>query len=183
MESLQGHFLVASPFLPDSNFFRSVVLMIQHDMDGAFGVILNRPSTKTVRDIWELVTEQPCPCDEVVYLGGPVSGPLIGVHTDVTCSEDEIVPGVFLATRKENLIRLFRSQEASYRVFSGYAGWAAGQLDDELEVGGWLTAPATCEEIFSAPDCLWKKMSRHIGLDILAGTLRTRHVPDDPSVN
>ena len=52
MDSLQGHLLVASPHLPDPNFFRSVVLMIQHDEEGAFGVVLNRPTNNTVRDIY-----------------------------------------------------------------------------------------------------------------------------------
>ena len=69
-----------------------------------------------------------------------------------------------------------------FRLFVGYAGWAGGQLDGELEAGGWLTTPATCADVFSNQDDLWNRVSRRIGLDILA--LRSNGwSPDDPSWN
>ena len=73
MNSLRGQFLIASPHLPDSNFYRSVVLMIQHDDEGAFGVILNRPTENTVSEIWEMITDEPCESLQPINLGGPVT--------------------------------------------------------------------------------------------------------------
>ena len=182
MDSQQGRFLVASPHLPDRNFMRSVVLIIQHDKDGAFGLILNRPTNSKVSDIWGMICEEPCPSQQVINLGGPVAGPLIAIHTEASCSENQILPGVHLATQKHFLTRILGQQNRPVRLFTGYAGWAGGQLEAELKVGGWLTA-ATAEDIFSDPEHLWKKVTQSIGLDILSPTIRQRGLPQDPAMN
>ena len=75
---LAGHFLVASRYLRDPNFAQSVVLMIHHDHQGAMGVVINRPSDKTVREVWEMIGNDPCDRDEPIFVGGPVPGPLVG---------------------------------------------------------------------------------------------------------
>ena len=183
MESLQGHLLVASPHLPDTNFFRSVVLMIHHDDDGAFGVILNRPTSNCIREIWEMVSAEPCPSDAVIYRGGPVDGPLMVLHTLPEWSETEILPGLHMATQKDYLRCVIADAQRPYRLFSGYAGWGQGQLESELEAGGWLTTPASSLHVFDCAEELWKKVSQSIGLDILGASLRMRHLPDDPTVN
>ena len=183
MESLQGHLLVASPHLPDSNFFRSVVLMIHHDDEGAFGVILNRPTSSTISDIWDMVSAKPCGSADPIYRGGPVDGPLLILHQVLGCSETEILRGLHLATQRDYLCSIVTEDKRPYRIFSGYAGWGGGQLESELDAGGWLTTPATCDDVFDCAEELWKKVSQRIGLIILAPSLRTRHLPDDPSVN
>jgi putative transcriptional regulator len=183
MKSLQGRLLVASPHLPDRNFMRSVVLIIQHDNDGAFGLILNRPTNSKVSDIWEMLCEDPCPSQQVINLGGPVAGPLIAIHTEPSCSENQILPGVHLATQKQHLTQILVQQNRPVRLFTGYSGWAGGQLEAELKVGGWLTAPATAEDIFSDPETLWKKITQSIGLGVLSPTIRHRGLPEDPSLN
>jgi putative transcriptional regulator len=180
--SLQGHFLVASPHLPDPNFFRSVVLMIQHNDSGAFGVVLNRPSRKTVRELWALLGEGGCHCEQAVYLGGPVEGPLLALHTHPACAQNDVLPGLFMATRKEYLKRVFQS-ESRYRIFCSYSGWGPGQLESELEAGGWLTHPATLDDIFADADHLWRRITGKIGLQILAPTIGKRGVPDEPWLN
>ena len=81
MKSLKGHFLVASPHLADANFYRSVVLMIQHDEDGAVGLVLNRPTDNTIAEVWEMISESPCDVQGCVSIGGPVAGPLMALHT------------------------------------------------------------------------------------------------------
>ncbi|HTN75997.1 MAG TPA: YqgE/AlgH family protein [Pirellulaceae bacterium] len=75
MDSLRGHFLVGSPHLSDRNFYRSVVLMVQHDAEGALGVNLTRPTDTTVADIWQQACDRPSDCQRPIYLGGPVNGP------------------------------------------------------------------------------------------------------------
>lgn len=182
MKSLQGNFLVASPKLGDSNFLRTVVLMIQHDEDGAMGLVLNRPTETTIQEVWQRVVEEPCDCTAPVYIGGPVPGPLIAVHNLPDCSESEVLPGVFVATQRATLERLFETT-SKFRLFSGYSGWGGGQLEDELKVGGWLLLEATADRVFADPDGLWKEVTSEIGQDILGTGLDAKHVPDDPSMN
>ncbi len=181
--SLRGQFLVASPHLPDPNFYRSVVLMLQHDDEGAFGVVMNRPTPSTVREIWELVADLPCSSERPVNLGGPVSGPLLALHTHKDLSESEVLPGVYVSTQKEFLNEIVQRDDAPFLLFSGYAGWAGGQLEDELEAGGWLTTPASVDDIFVSDDELWKRIVHRIGSEILSPMIKRGKQPVDPSWN
>ncbi len=180
MNSLQGSFLVASPHLADPNFFRTVVLMIQHNEEGAFGVVLNRPGKKTVSEVWRIAGEElDCPCEQLINLGGPVDGPLLALHTDQACGQGEVMPGLFVATHKDLIQQLIRTQ-ASFRIMCGYAGWGPRQLEGELEAGGWLHCPASLTEVFACPDAMWKQITGKIGLQVIAPTLGKRRVPDEP---
>ena len=183
MKSFSSHFLIASPHLHDSNFARSVVLLIQHDEDGAFGVVLNRTSDKSIREIWEDVVEQPCDSDQMVHVGGPVVGPLMALHTMSLFSDSEVMPGLFISTQKDQLERIVRGEDSEFRLYSGYAGWAAGQLEHELTEGGWVTKPADREDIFLPAERLWEKVARDLTDDILISRLNIKNVPDDPSMN
>jgi putative transcriptional regulator len=183
MTSLQGHFLVASPHLSDGNFFRSVVLMIKHDNEGAFGVILNRPTQSSVEDVWNLLSEEPVSCKNPVYVGGPVTGPVTVLHGMKTQAEAEVIPGVYFSAHQDHLKRIISQNRKPFRMFSGYGGWGAGQLEGELEAGGWLTAPASEETVFYKEDNLWEVVCNLIGLDILAAGIKTKHVPADPNLN
>ena len=89
MNSLRGHFLVASKFLADPNFARTVVLLVQHDEDGAFGVVLNRRAGSTVEELWSQVGQANCNSQQPVYVGGPVPGPLMAIHADRSQAEVE----------------------------------------------------------------------------------------------
>lgn len=183
MKSLQGHFLVASPHLVDPNFLRSVVLVIQHDEQGAFGVVLNRPTNNTIAELWGLISQTPCDNASPVHVGGPVAGPLIAVHGDAALSEMEIVPGVHFASAKESIVQLVTQSQCDVRLFVGYSGWGAGQLDSELQAGGWLTERATREDVFSDYEDLWNRVARRIGLHVLEPTFKHVQVPNDPSMN
>jgi len=183
MESLEAHLLVASPELLDSNFVRTVILMVQHNEQGALGLVLNRPTSKLVKELWQEVGQSPCESEEPVHLGGPVSGPLMSVHTDESLAEIEILPGIFFAARKPNLDELVRQHENAYKVFIGHAGWAPGQLENEIAAGGWLVAPATAEFLFYEGDDLWDEVSRQINASTLQSMLNIKHVPEDPSMN
>ena len=183
MKSLKGHFLVASPHLADPNFYRSVVLMIQHDEQGALGVVLNRPANNTIGELWELIAEAPCDNRQPVNVGGPVAGPLIAIHSNSSQGEMEVTGGVFFSSSKESITRVVSKPRGPFRLFVGYSGWAGGQLDGELEAGGWLTDPATREDVFWDQDELWNRVSRRIGLAILSPTIDPDVIPDDPSLN
>lgn len=184
MKSLRGHFLVASPQLVDPNFFRTVVLMVQHDDAGAFGLVLNRPTGKTIGDVWKLISEDPCDCDSPIFLGGPVRGPIAALHSEEQRSDLEIADGLFYTIEDRSVSELLRGGNSDpLRVFIGYSGWAAGQLEHELEAGGWLTTDASRDEVFDEPHELWQKVSRRIGREFLAATLKPRIIPDDPTLN
>lgn len=181
--SLAGHFLVASRYLRDPNFAKSVVLMIRHDDDGALGVVINRPADKTVREVWDAIGFDPCNREELVYIGGPVPGPLIALHTLEPFSEREVIHGVHVAMHRDAIDLIVRKQGQRIRLFSGHSGWGQGQLEGELEAGGWLTTEATKDEIFAEPDSVWKTVTERIGLEIMAPDLDEKLVPPDPSLN
>jgi putative transcriptional regulator len=183
MPSYAGHFLVASPHLLDPNFARAVVLLVQHNEEGALGMIINRPVDKTVQDLWREIGGGPCQSTEPVYLGGPVPGPLMAVHRSESLAELEILPGVFFCASKPNLDALVERTGEPLKIFVGHSGWGPGQLDNELQQGAWLTTPATVELIFYDSGYVWDAVKSQIGRGMLQEMLRPKEVPDDPSVN
>jgi putative transcriptional regulator len=183
MSSLSGHFLVASQHLLDPNFVRSVVLLVQHNKDGALGVVINRPIGKNVQDLWREVGGGPCTNTEPVYLGGPVPGPLMSVHREESLSEIQILPGLFFSASKANLDALVTHSQQSIKIFIGHSGWGPGQLDQEMEEGAWLTMPAITDYVFLDSTELWQTVSRLIGRSMMQSMLNIKDLPDDPTVN
>ena len=181
--SLRGRLLVASPALTDGNFDRTVVLVVEHTEQGALGVVLNRPSATGVADVlprWAPLAAEP----DVVFVGGPVSPgaviclaetvpgrsdsdwtPVVGQLGVPELGEDPQAP-------PEGLSRV--------RLFAGYSGWAAGQLEGELEAGGWYVIDASPHDPLSdQPDDLWSDVLRRQD-----GPLRRlASFPRDPSTN
>lgn len=182
-QSLTGHFLIASPHLADANFFRTVVLLVRHNDDGAFGLILNRPACKSIGEVWETVSNEHCKNPAPIRIGGPVQGPLMALHTLVSCKEAEILPGLYFASNRDNLSRVVHHEEKPFLLFSGYAGWGEGQLECELKQGGWLKFEADQDWVFADIDTIWKRACCRVGDDILSQTLKPKHRPADPRLN
>lgn len=180
---LAGHFLVASRHLRDPNFAQSVVLMVHHDHQGAMGIVINRPSDKTVREVWELIGNDPCERDDLIFVGGPVPGPLIALHTQAGLSEHEVVPGLYFSTNRDELDLVVRKKKASLRLFSGNAGWGSGQLEGEMKAGGWLWTKASAKDVFADQQSIWHTVTQRIGLEIMAPELDREQIPSDPSLN
>jgi putative transcriptional regulator len=194
--SLAGALLVASPTLADPNFARSVVLLLDHDGEGALGVILNRPSEIATRDAvplprlpgWADLVSEPA----VVHVGGPVTPEAVvclgRIRSDRTYRPggDRMLPGwtplagfvgaIDLDGEPDDLLALLDG----LRVFAGYAGWGPGQLEHELRIGGWLVLAAEPDDAFSAnPATLWSRVLRRQG-----GELALLHtMPADPTNN
>jgi putative transcriptional regulator len=183
MKSLEGHFLVASPKLQDPNFIKTVVLLLEHNKQGAFGVVLNRRISKSIRDLWEEVQEPPCESQQCLNLGGPVAGPLLAIHTHAPLGGVEVLPGIYFCHDKTQLENLVQQQQHAFKLFVGHSGWGGGQLENEIQQGAWLTAPATAEDVFSDEDLLWTKLFRHIGSDSLCSLLKIKNLPADPTLN
>lgn len=181
VESLRGHLLVAGPSLLDPNFRRSVVLIGEHGDEGAMGVVLNRPSPVSVADavppLAALVED-----GELVHVGGPVQPRAILVLGEFADPADVAAPLVasvgFLPGEIDDADTVPGLTRA--RVFAGYAGWAAGQLEAELEESSWIVEPALPEDVFTLdPERLWSAVLRRKGGHYTVLAL----MPPDPSVN
>lgn len=164
--------LVAMPQLPDPNFNRSVVLMIEHSEESSLGLIVNRPATLLVSEVLEqLEIEWAGIEDAVVWQGGPVE-PYRGcvLHAPVPVAADdapiEVVPGISLSTTADQLRELAGRPPASFRFLLGYSGWGEGQLEREMAEGAWLLAPATADLVFGTPpDQMWEAAISSLGID------------------
>lgn len=172
--SITGKLLVATPSLSDPNFHRTVILLLQHDDEGALGVVLNRPSTEALEDHlpdWAPKSDPP-----IVFFGGPVAPEVaIGMVVGEEGSESTEVSGLML-------IDLERGAEdivSPVRVYSGYAGWGAGQLELEIGEGAWYVVDAEAADPLLDPDSMWSVI-----LHRQEGPLRlVATYPDDPSLN
>lgn len=172
--SWKGSLLVASPILADRNFARSVVLLLAHAGEGAFGLVINRPSGASVAEVLPRWAEGVAP-PGVLFRGGPVAtGAAIGLvvrarrEPDVTPEAGEPAWGLFESGSLAGLVgtvelgaRPVGLPPASLRVFLGSAGWAGGQLEDEVEAGAWFVVPAEPADLLSArPERLWPQILR-----------------------
>ena len=165
-KSLKGQFLLDGGKLAGSFFHRTVVLICQHDPEGAFGLILNRPTDKHVGEA--LVADLPATLKEqALFLGGPVQPQALSyLHADAFLPEANVLPNLHLDHSLDDLVELGESFSPTQKlkVFAGYAGWSSGQLDDEMKRGAWLTHPASVELIFSPEDKqLWVNLVRQKG--------------------
>ena len=167
-----GALLVAAPSIVDPNFARTVVQLISHDDSGSLGVVINRPDPSSdpvlAAALGDWLGMSPAP--SVVFRGGPVSPDSFlclaaaksGVRSVDIANED---PGD--VTRP-------------WRVFRGYAGWAPGQLEDEVRGAGWYVVNSEPDDMFtSEPGHLWRDvLSRQSG-----SVRRFADFPDDPHLN
>jgi putative transcriptional regulator len=184
-----GQLLVATPVMDDPNFARTVVLLLQADPDdGALGLVLNRPSDTDVTDVlpeWAPLSGPP----PVVFVGGPVQpnaaiclgrGRAGGAAT-AAFSVLEGVPGTSVGTvdldAKPEVVRTAVEQ---VRLFAGYAGWSAGQLEAEVDEGAWFLLDALPADAFSGqPEALWGDVLRRQGPPVAFAA----SYPPDPTLN
>jgi putative transcriptional regulator len=180
MESTRGQLLIAGPTLRDPNFWRTVVLIVEHSDAGALGLVLNRPSESKVSEaipqLADLVE------DEDVLVGGPVGQSAVIVLADF----EDPSEAAMIAFDNVGVVGGGASHERlgeglrQARVFAGHSGWGPGQLDDELERGDWILEPAQYDDAFADdPGELWASvLSRKGGSYALIARM-----PADPSVN
>ncbi|MGA3267711.1 MAG: YqgE/AlgH family protein [Verrucomicrobiota bacterium] len=163
---LKGQFLLDSGQLSGSFFQRTVVLVCQHDAEGAFGLVLNRSLGRKVGEM--IVANLPDTLkDSPLYLGGPVQpGALSFLHTDTFLPEADVLPNLALGHSLDDLIEVGESFSSAkkVRMFAGYAGWSPGQLENEMKRKAWLTFPASLELVFDTPpDQLWPTILKRKG--------------------
>jgi putative transcriptional regulator len=179
-QSLRGKLLIAGPGLFDPNFRRTVLLVGEHNDEGALAVVLNRPTPTTVRETIPPLADVVAG-DERLFVGGPVqpeSAVLLAEfeHPD---SADLLVfdsIGFLMGEVEAEAVREVRRA----RVFAGYAGWGPGQLESELEQDSWIVEPPLPEDVFTEePERLWSAVLRRKGGRFAILAL----MPFDPSTN
>ena len=173
---LVNQFLIAMPELQDPNFSRTVTLICQHDANGALGVVINRPLEQlTLQDILDQFDlsspASDSPIGAPVYLGGPVQQQLglvlhegIGKWSSTLKISDELG----LTSSRDILESMSTAHGPDHALLTlGYAGWGAGQLEDEIQDNAWLSVEADCEIIFRTPPKeRWQAAAAKIGVDI-----------------
>lgn len=174
MESFAGSLLVATPALIDPNFFRSVVLVLQHDDDGCVGVVLNRPTGERVAEHLPAWAER-VPAPGTVNFGGPVE-PEVAIGLSLAGDGMATgVPGlslVDLAGEPDNA-------DHPIRVYSGYSGWGSEQLENEIAIGSWYVVQASPDDPFDNDEGQWRRvLRRQSGFLSVVSTF-----PDDPKQN
>jgi putative transcriptional regulator len=184
MNSLKGQLLIATPQLLAPIFTRSVILMLEHNDEGAMGVIINQPINTTVTDLAGKIFEDGFEWDKPLSLGGPVPGPLMILHTLEELSDQEVLPGIFHTLEASRVQELIRLRHEPSLVIANYSGWGPGQLEGEFDWDSWLTLPATAEYVFwSGEKELWNVVVNQVNARKLSEFLKLRDVPPDPSMN
>src|SRR5437763_2002575 len=181
MDSVRGQLLVAGPALVDPNFWRTVVLVVEHNEEGALGLVLNRRSETSVAEaVPQLVTL--LDPDEYLFIGGPVQPSAVIVLAEFEDAAD----AALVAFDDVGVLGTGSSPEEltvgvkSGRAFLGHAGWGPGQLDSELERGDWILEPARLEDAFSGdPRGLWSDVLTRKG----GSYALVARMPADPSMN
>ncbi|MBU6409124.1 MAG: YqgE/AlgH family protein [Verrucomicrobia bacterium] len=158
---LKGRLLLDSGKLTGSFFQHTVILVCQHNSEGAFGLVLNREIGKTVGEM--IVADLPDALKEApLFLGGPVQPAALSfLHTDAFLPDAEVMPNLALGHSLDELVDVGESFSPAkkVRMFAGYAGWSPGQLEEEIKHKSWLSFPASLELVFDVPPRqLWRKI-------------------------
>ncbi|MFP4091380.1 MAG: YqgE/AlgH family protein [Cyclobacteriaceae bacterium] len=179
----RGDLLISEPFLPDPNFERSVILICENNEMGSFGFVLNKPTELKLAD----VVEEAEGFDKVLHSGGPVEENTL--HYIHRCPElipggEDLGNGIYWGGDFEQLMSVINTRQLStdqVLFFVGYSGWAAGQLDAELQENSWFVHhQASVEDVFDdSAEQLWRKVLRNMG-----GKYRMySNYPTDPRLN
>jgi putative transcriptional regulator len=183
-ESLKGKLLVATPLLQEPTFGRTVIALLEHTRsDGAIGVVINRPTSAPIADVLPGVAELVTP-PAVVFDGGPVSPQtaiaLANTHPGADGAGVAPVVAPLATVDLDADPALLAASLRTLRVFAGYAGWAAGQLEGEIAEGAWYVVDSLPADPFVAdPDGLRAAVLRRQGWPLAAAA----HSPLDPALN
>jgi putative transcriptional regulator len=167
--SIAPTLLISMPQLVDPNFAKTVVLLCEHGTEGAFGLVLNRPTDTSAAEAVQLTPPPETDSGIALWFGGPVEpqrGWILLGDEPADAEAVEVVDGLFLTSSPAVLRRLIESGEARARILTGYAGWAPGQLDQELAASAWLTSEVELDIIFDTPaTSMWETVIRRLGAD------------------
>ena len=183
IEPKKGDLLISEPFLPDPNFSRTVILLCEHNEDGSFGFVLNKPAKVKLNELIEGAGDR----QDNIYIGGPVQqNALQFLHKNDALIEGgiEVLDGLFWGGNFEQMLAMMEGnliKTTDIKFFVGYSGWAGGQLKGELELNSWIISrDVDIEQIFNTDVAsLWKEV-----LNTMGGKFKiVANFPVDPRLN
>ncbi len=177
----KGCCLISDPFLPDPNFERTVVLLCEHNEDGSFGFILNKPSILNFADVMDNADG----FNSLLYVGGPVQQDTLHfIHKIPGLGGDKITEGIYWGGDFDQVMQMINNgtiDQSDFRFFLGYSGWSQGQLDEEIKENSWIVyqQPDIANIFDMESDILWKNILKGMG-----GKFRMfANYPIDPRLN
>jgi putative transcriptional regulator len=179
MTNFRGKILIASSRLLDSNFVHTVILVVQHDENGALGLVLNRPLELSIREACESALELRCEAEGFIHQGGPCEGPLMVVHQDRDAAQLTVIDGVYFTAERDHIEGLLTQDDGKAKYFVGYSGWGPDQLETEMQTGSWVTVAARKEYVFN-DNVDWQKLMTQA---TLGKYIDPDRMPADPSMN
>jgi putative transcriptional regulator len=172
--NLTNHFLIAMPNLADPNFHRSVTYICQHDDQGAVGLILNRATDMGLQELLQQLNIEPLPqlANTAIMYGGPVdtySGFILHRPRGNWSNTLAVTNQIGLTASRDVLDAIATGTGPTDSIVAlGYAGWASGQLENELLNNAWLTLPADADMLFKTPPHqLWQAAAKALGIDMM----------------
>lgn len=171
---LTGHFLIAMPNLKDPNFYQALLYICEHSEQGAMGIIVNRPLNVGLGEILHHInikTNNSKALQQQIYQGGPIQqdrGFVLHTPVEHWKSTLKVTEDIAITTSQDILSAVAEGDGPSEMLIAlGYAGWAPGQLEQEIGNNAWLSEPAELDIIFSTPyEQRWKKAAENLGFDI-----------------
>ncbi|EMY71756.1 YqgE/AlgH family protein [Leptospira vanthielii] len=167
-DSTRGKLLISNSSVIQDFFHKTVILMVDHDDDGAFGLVLNKPTDQTMESLIKNLPESAY-SNKQVFSGGPVDNMFVSIIHNGKQTEDpgvEIVPGIYMARSFDTMIEVLSSDQIQFRVLQGYAGWSSGQLESEFERLSWVVSDQVDESIVFREDeseVVWREALRNKG--------------------
>jgi len=173
-ESLVNHFLIAMPGLEDPNFHHTTTYICEHNEDGALGLVINRPLEMQLGEIFrhmDIKTEHDDIASELVYMGGPVQSDRGFVLHEPLGNWDatlKVTETIGITSSRDILEAMAAGERPDNAIITlGYAGWGAGQLEQELAANAWLSGPASTRIVFETPyHRRWLEAAALMGVDL-----------------
>ncbi|MFT7412231.1 MAG: putative transcriptional regulator [Paraglaciecola sp.] len=175
MESLQNYLLIASPSMDDPYFARTVTYICEHNEHGAMGLVINQPVGMKLKELVEQVDDKAEVIDEkaedIILAGGPVSqdrGFILHTSQLGWISSLTMTPQIMVTTSKD-IISSLGNKDAPEKslIMLGYAGWTAGQLEEEIQTNSWLMVEADADILFNTPiHKKWETAVQRLGIDV-----------------
>jgi putative transcriptional regulator len=171
---LTNHFLIAMPALADPNFFHTVTYICEHNENGAMGIVINRPMDLSLGDVLKQLKIEPSQNIDTairIYEGGPVQrehGFVIHSPLGAWDSSLRVTPDIAITTSRDILTAIAHNEGPErYLIALGYAGWGAGQLEQEMSDNAWLSGPADEKILFDMEaEKRWSAAAALLGIDV-----------------
>lgn len=178
----KGKILVSEPYLPDPNFERTIILLCEHNEEGSFGFIMNKPSLAKLGDVMQDLSSFDAP----VFIGGPVQQDTLHYIHRLEGIEDaiEVMDGIYWGGNFDQIVSLIETKQVAttdIKFFLGYSGWSAGQIEEELKEDSWIVSDKVNEELLFdiKAEAMWQYALKRMGGRFSVYS----NYPQDPRLN